>query len=76
MSITVRFACGHRIEMPPKDTGTVQPVCAVCGERRVNQTVARAPSFRGVASGPSVRTEALGAVPLMLAPSGPLALKE
>ena len=76
MSITVRFTCGHGTEILPRDTGTVRPACPTCGETRVRHTVARAPNFRGVASGPSARTEALGGVPLQLAPDGPLRLKE
>ena len=76
MSIQVRFVCGHDLTVLPRDTGTVQPACPQCGERRVRQTTARAPNFRGVASGPSARTEALGGLPLMVASQGPLVIKE
>lgn len=49
MSIRVRFACGHGVEV---ETGTETPVCATCGERRIARTTAPAPRFRGIAVGP------------------------
>lgn len=75
--MTLTFACGHVGAMNARDSGATVPVCPACGDRRVRHVSdVRPPTFRGVASGPSARTEALGAVPLMLAPSGSLRMKE
>lgn len=74
--ITVRFVCGHTLSLLPKDTGLARPSCPTCGDTRVRHTVARAPTFRGVVSGPSARTEALAGMPMMLAAHGPLRRKE
>lgn len=70
--MTVTFACGHKAALMAKDTGSVPPTCGTCGERRVRHTDVRPPNFRGVAQGPSARTEALSALPMALAPSLPL----
>ena len=72
MSIEITFACGHR--------GTVSvnadahPVCP-CGETRVTHTKARAPVFRGVATGPYCETKAMDPGIVNVAPGGSLPLK-
>lgn len=74
--VTLRFACNHVLEIARAETGTARPICPICGERRVRHTAAPAPRFRGVCEGPHARTEALEAMPMMLAQDGPLRLKE
>ena len=70
--ITVRMACGHdRLEMGDDVKGV--PICPVCGERRVQQTTAPPPRFRGVCTGPSARLLALEPMAVAgAAPEGPL----
>ena len=70
--MTVFFACGHQVTLG--DPGETPPVCA-CGERRVRDVKAPAPRFRGACQGPSAVLEALPAMPVNAAPSGPLVLK-
>ena len=56
--ITLTFACGHRLTAETIETAQ----CPTCGERRVSQTKARAPRFRGVVIGPCATYEDLPAV--------------
>ena len=72
MSVRITFACGHGQAW--QDGGA--PICATCGERRVSRVKAPAPRFRGVCVGPSATRDALAAVPVSVAPSGALSLKE
>ncbi len=76
MSITVRFACDHSQPVARVDTGTAPPICRVCGERRIRHVDAPPPNVRGRCTGPSARPEALEALPISVAPQGPLPLKE
>ena len=69
--MTIRFACGHSLSVD--DGITTAPVC-LCGESRVARVTVRPPTFRGVVLGPHARTERLEALPLNLAPEGPLTL--
>jgi hypothetical protein len=73
MSVTITFACRHT---QPWVDGQDTPVCSQCGERRVARAKAPMPTFRGACRGPLAREEALGAMAVGLAPSGPLQLKE
>lgn len=72
MSITLRFACGHK--GTASETATTSPVCG-CGETRIARTFARAPRFVGACSGPYATTKALDAAVVQLAPGGSLNLK-
>jgi len=67
--MTLRFACGHATSVPDETVNA--PVCW-CGETRIQRVQIRAPQFRGVAQGPHVVSETLGAVPVAAAPAGPL----
>lgn len=42
--MTVRFACGHRLDVDAM-TDAAPPVCRVCGERRVAAVQAPPPRF-------------------------------
>jgi len=48
--ITVRFACGHEVELDATETDT--PVCPKCREIRISRVQAPSPRFRGMGSGP------------------------
>ena len=74
MSIQVRFTCGHQASIAVNLDAA--PVCPTCGETTVARVKARPPRFTGVASGPYCEHRALDAVPVNLAPKGPLTLKE
>ena len=71
--MTIYFACGHSAKLT--EPGDQPPVCA-CGERRIAQVEARAPKFRGFCQGPTAVRASLQALPVMVAPDGPLKLKE
>lgn len=73
MSVTITFACRHT---QPWVEGQDTPVCVQCGERQVSRAKAPAPRFRGACRGPLAHEEALGALPVNLAPAGTLTLKE
>lgn len=51
--ITLRFACGHAVEMP--NELTEQPICPQCNEHRIQSVQAPAPRFSGSCSGPYVQ---------------------
>jgi len=74
MSITLRFACGHVVELD--DTVTGEPSCALCGNSHVARvSTSRPPRFKGC-RGPYADGEALpGTAVSEAAPKGPL-LKE
>ena len=71
----VTFNCGHPAVLVP-ETVDQQPTCPMCGDRLVRAVQARAPRFVGLASGPYCETRPLDAIPVNLAPKGPLVLKE
>ncbi len=70
--IDVSFACGHRAKV----SGDTQPCCPECGHTQIRSVKARAPRFVGVATGPYCTYKALDAIPVSVAPKGPLTLKE
>ena len=73
--ITVRFACGHAVQVG--ESVSQAPECS-CGERRVRRVAAPAPRFRGFAQGPCAtfddrvqpRAEAFTDRPLRLKKAG------
>lgn len=69
--ITLRFACGHVMELD--DTITGQPSCTVCGNGQVARvSTSRPPQFRGC-RGPYADGEALPGITVEgAAPKGPL----
>jgi len=71
--IEVVFKCGHRVSV--KDDAD-KPKCEVCQERHIRRVYTRTPRFRGIGSGPHMKSEHLGGVPLDLAPGGRLSIKE
>ena len=72
--VVVTFGCGHRANVGLNADS--QPTCPECGNRQVARVKARAPRFVGVATGPYCETKALDAIPVNLAPKGPLVIKE
>lgn len=70
--MTITFACGHRVTLGT--VGDTPPVCE-CGERQISTVKAPAPRFTGACQGPLAVTVSLPAVPVSVAPSGPLTLK-
>lgn len=69
--MTIKFACGHAMDLGDNPSGT--PVCG-CGEVRIARVTARAPRFTGVASGPYAEFRNLGPATVHLAPGGSLNL--
>lgn len=69
--MTLRFACGHTLELSEAHQGT--PQCG-CGETRIARVQARAPRFVGVATGPYAEFKNLGPATVQLAPGGSLAV--
>ncbi len=49
--ITVRFICGHEIQIAPSPDIVEKPVC-YCGETLIEDVLARPPHFTGVVRGP------------------------
>lgn len=69
----VTFACGHRAELG--DNPGTAPICGECQESRVQHVKARAPRFRGVATGPYTEYANLSPATVACAPGGSLTLK-
>lgn len=63
------YACGHTAEVG--DNPTSAPICG-CGEMRIQAVKARAPRFRGVATGPCSEFVNLGPATVNCAPGGSL----
>lgn len=69
--IRVTFACGHPAVKVPAEASD-PPVCPLCQERQVRSVQAPAPRFRGFVQGPTAQTMTLDAIPVAVAPKGPL----
>ena len=72
--VVITFACGHHSSIPTNADSA--PTCPECGDMQIRRVKARAPRFVGVATGPYCETTALTAIPVNLAPKGPLTIKE
>ena len=70
----ILFRCGH--DPQPLSEKAASPACLRCGETRVARVLGvPAPRIVGHGSGPLVQSKALEAIPVSLAPKGPLKLK-
>lgn len=68
------FRCGHVNQVNPDKVAS--PACLRCGETRIARTVkAPPPRIVGHGRGPLVTAARLEAIPVKLAPAGPLRLK-
>lgn len=74
-TIQILFACG----CDPQDVDAdkvAAPSCLACGETRIARTVgAPRPRLVGHGRSPLITSQALEAIPVKLAPHGPLKLK-
>jgi hypothetical protein len=61
--MTVRFRCGHALELP--DAYAATPRC-YCGEAVVSRVQVRKPTFVGTVRGPCAQYEELGPLPVQL----------
>lgn len=64
MSISIRFACGHKFSIDA--SVTAHPTCPACGETRVSRTAAPAPRFTGFCQGPSAESKMLEPLPIAI----------
>ena len=55
MKVTVRFKCGHAVQLPREELQKAGAGCEQCGERVIAHVIGATPRFSGACSGPLVQ---------------------